>query len=135
MSALDDLIAAADARDAAYEAAPFDLGSGFDFGGFDFGTFNLGDLWGTPPIVAQPESLPSTGSGIRGLLGDFTRLVQIGYQGEALVNQQKALNKIAQAQLDNRLETVRTAPTIWQIGGLAAAGLVLWKVLDRGDRR
>lgn len=82
------------------------------------------------PVVNLP--LPSGGGGLSALLGNVSALIQTAYQGEAMVNQQKALNKIAEARLYNQLETVRTTPNLWLVLGAGAAGLFAWKLIDRG---
>lgn len=133
MSDLSDLISAGDAWDAGQAGQPFDFGGGgFDlgsiFGPSDFPTFDLG-----APLVPPVMNLPASGAGMNDLLTNLTRLIQVGYQGEAVVNQQKALNKIAQAQYANQLAVTRSTPTILLVLGIGAAGLVALKVLGGGS--
>lgn len=97
--------------------------------------FDLGSSW-TPDggglTIPPPVNMPSTGSsGIGGLFSDITNLISVAYQGQASLEQQKLQNKIAAAQLGYGLKTVQTAPNVWLVLGLGAAGLFALQLMDR----
>lgn len=104
----------------AFSLPSFDLG----LPNVDFGSLN----------IPAPELLPATGNvGLTGLFRDLTGLVQTAYEGEAIVGQQKLLNKIAAAKLQNQLQTIRTTPNVWWAVG--AGAIALFFIVDRRDSR
>lgn len=116
--ALDDMIAALDTREAGYvDAAPASW----------WGAQGLGLDLTLPPV----PDLPNTGAGMTDLFRNISDLVRVGYQGQALVEQQKFANKIAAARMANQLETVRTTPNLWLVLGIGAAGLFAFSLMDR----
>lgn len=107
------------------------------FGNTPGGGLDLSALLGSgsdAPILSTPLSLPTTGNtGLTGLFRDITGLVQTAYAGEAMVNNLKLQNKIANARLTNQLETVRTTPNIWLVLGAGAVGLFALELM--GNKR
>jgi len=87
------------------------------------------------PLIAPVENLPSTGAGVSGMFRDLTGLINVAFQGQAMVEQQKLLNKIGAAKLQNQLSTVRTTPNIWLVLGVAGAGFFALEMMNsRRDR-
>lgn len=109
--------------------------SGVDFSaGFPFSGVGSDPLGGGGSIVSPPIDLGGATSGLSDLFGNIAQLVNVAYQGEAQVQQQKYLNKIATAKLANQLDTVRSAPNLWVVLGIGAAGLFALELIDRGKR-
>lgn len=140
MTDLSDLIAAGDQRDASFAQLPDFSSLTLSPGWADSfsNTANFGDIFGNgAPVVGPVETLSTGGgNGLSGLFADITNLVQIAYQGEAQVNQQKLLNKIAAARLNNQLQTVKTTPNLWLVLGAVGLGaFVLTRDTVKSRRR
>lgn len=90
-----------------------------------------GGGWGAPIISPVPNLPQPAGSGISGMLGDLTSLVNNIYAGEAAVAQAKYNAQLASARQANALQTIRTTPNLWLVLGVGAAGLFALEIIDR----
>jgi hypothetical protein len=81
-----------------------------------------------PPVLnlAQPAV-----TGVTGILGDLTKLVTGVYQGEAQITQAQSQAAIAKANAAKALQTAQTAPNLWLVLGIAAAGIFVLEAMDR----
>lgn len=128
MTDIADLVSAGDAWDAS-QGGGSSLFSDMTFPSLDFGGGGSG-----APFVAPTLNLPSTAGGMTDVFRNIAGLVNSAYQGEAMVEQAKFRNKIANAQLANQLQTVRTTPNIWLVLGIAGAGFFALELMDRKKR-
>lgn len=100
-------------------------------GGFDPGsTFSIPDSIFSS--ITAPQNLPaSTGAGVGGALSDLSNLVTRFYAGVTQATMAKSAADLAQARAANALQTVKTTPNVWLVGGLVVAGFFALEVMDR----
>lgn len=96
------------------------------------GVFLPADTSFSFPTITPPQNLPGpSGGGFSGAMGDITNLVSRFYAGVTQATQAKSASDIARARADQQLQTIKTMPNIWVVGGLVAAGFFALEVMDR----